>query len=284
MAGTTSTSRTTSTRLFSRKDYFALVFLIVVIAIGQFIFFVKLTPKLLPAEVLHQSFYIVLLPWALICAIFLFAGLESYARVTYKDMNTGIRLGGPAAVFFLVLVGSWFVPRTDTFDLTIRPHGPGQPLITTGKIRVEFGNFGPVQDLNNNGEADFKGIAFKFWGTSVRILPIVTGYREEYQQVLIDKAAIDLNLQQAPAPETILRGRIVPIPQRSDILVFVQGEIKAESPDSKGRFAFTVHKKVDDLVRVTVCRDGKAVYDEYQRLREEELEIHIHRPNIACAL
>lgn len=143
------------------------------IGIGLLIPFVAFTPRLLPADILNQFFYIVLIVWGLVCALVLFGVMRSYAHLTYKTFGIAIELGGPAAFAALVVVGGfWLVPRTDTFHLTIRPHGLGAPLIASGRVRMELGSLSPyTSDINSNGEADFKGIPRKFFGARVKVLP-----------------------------------------------------------------------------------------------------------------
>ena len=267
----------------SGKDYALIAAAMIGIGVGLLILFVLLAPKLLPADILNQFFYIVLIVWGLVCALVLFGVLKSYARVTYKHLGGAVELGGPAAFAALVVVGGfWLVPRTDTFTLTLRPHGPGTPVVTSGKIRVEFGSRSPdTSDINSNGEAVIKSIPHKFWGTTVKVLPQVVGYKEEYQSVLIDKDAIDLNLMKA---ETILKGKIKPPPVAGQVIrILVQDEDGEKTPDSYGRFQFVVHKKLGDSVRVNVCADGRRIYDDVVTLVEDEVAIPTRKPDVSCS-
>lgn len=242
------------------------------------------TPILLRADILNQFFYVVLIVWGLGSAGMLFGVMKSYALFTHKHVDTAIELGGPAAFAALVVLGGfWLVPRTDTFDLTIRPHGQGAPLITSGTIRVEFGNYAPEQTVNANGEADFKGVPHKFRGAHVRILPIIEGYKEEYQSVLIDRDAIDLNLTTAPPPETLIKGRIIPPPAKALVAsVYIAGEDGSQTPDRNGRFQAVVHRKVGERVRVTVCANNQRIYDDYQTIGQDEIQVYTRKPDMAC--
>jgi hypothetical protein len=269
----------------SGRDYAVVSFVMVALGIALLLLFVGLAPRMVPANILNQFFYIVLIVWGVICAIVLFGVLRSYAHLTYKYVGGVVELGGPAVFAALVVVGGFvLVPRTDTFDLTVRPYGPGAPIITSGKIRVEFGNFAPIQEINQNGEADFKGVSQKFRGATVKILPQIDGYEEQYQPAILDKDAIDLLLVKAPPPQSILKGKIVPTPAKGQIVrVLVQGEDGEEEPDSYGRFKFAVHKRLGERVRVNVCANGRRIYDDYQTLIEEEVEITTRRPDVQCS-
>jgi hypothetical protein len=266
----------------SAKDYALIAAVMMGIGIGLLVLFVLFAPRLVPANTLNQFFYIVLIVWGLVCALVLFGVMKSYAHLTYKSVGSVVELGGPAAFAALVVVGGfWLVPRTDTFHVTIRPHGPSAPRITSGKISMELGSISPNSDINSNGEADFKDISRKFWGAKVKVLPQVHGYKEGYQTVVLDKDAIDLNL--VPA-ETVLKGKIVPAPRKGQMVkVLVQGEDGEKTPDGYGRFEFLVHKDLGEQVRVDVCTDGQRVYDDYVALMKDEVNIPTRKPDVPCS-
>lgn len=245
------------------------------------VLFVAFAPRLVPANILDQFFYIVLILWGLVGAIVLFGVMRSYAHVTYKHVGGVVEIGGPAAFAVLVVAGGfWLVPRPDTFDLTIRPHGTDSPLIIAGRIRIEFDRLSFTQNINN-GEADFKGIPHKFWGTTAQVLPLVDGFSEKYQTLVINKNALDLNLVKAALPETLFRGRLKPVPFKQQVVrILVEGEEGA--PDAFGRFQIPVRKKLEQRVRVEVCADGRSIYDDYKILVEGEVEIPTHAPHLRC--
>ena len=265
----------------SGKDYAGIAILMLVIGIGLLILFVLFAPRLVPADVLGQFFYIVLLVFGLVCALVLAGAMNSYARVTHTSPNGVVEVGGPAAVALLVVVGGFLlVPRSDTFDLTIRPHAPDKPLITSGKIRVELGNSAPTQEINSNGEADFKGVPHKYRGATVRVLPLVEGYKQEYQTKVISGDALDLDLVK---PETMLSAKLVPSPaQAQRVKVLIESEPGEQVPDRYGRFQALVHKNVTDKVRITVCSNGRSIFNDYVTLAADEIEIPTHKPGVRC--
>jgi hypothetical protein len=281
----TATPPVTASADLSGKDYAIVAAVMIVIGIGLLVLFVLFAPRLVPADILNQFFYIVLIVWGLVCALVLFGVIKSYARVTYKHLGGAIELGGPAAFAALVVVGGfWLVPRTDTFTLTLRPHGPGAPVITSGNIRVELGSLSPyTSDINSNGEAVFKAIPHKFWGATVKVLPQVDGYKDDYQTVVLDKDAIDLNLEKALPVETILKGKIKPAPGKGQVVrILVQGENGEGAPDAYGRFQFLVHKKPGETIRINVCSDGRRIYDDYVTVVEDEVLIPTREPDVPC--
>ena len=269
----------------SRRDQLVITFSLVVVGVGLLVLFGLLAPKLMAADILDKFFYMVAVVWGLVCALVLFGVVKSYAHVTHKSAGLAIEIGGPAAFAALVIVAAfWIVPRNDTFNLTVRPHGPNQPLITSGTVRVEFGNFASTQVVNLNGEADFKGIPHKYRGAKVRILPEVDGYLEKYQELFLAKDAIDLNLTKAPPLEVTLRGRLTPVPSGARaVRVLVEGEDGESLPDRFGRFRTIVHKKIGEMVGINVCASGRSIYNNYVTVSEDEIEIPVHAPDSICS-
>jgi hypothetical protein len=243
---------------------------------------VVLAPRLMHGGALEKFYYIVLLVWGLISAVVLFGVVRSYAHITYRQPTGGIvvELGGSAAFAALVVICGYLLVPGGPFNLTVRPHGPGAPLIKSGRIRVEFGASAPTIDVNENGEADFKGIPHNFLGATVRVLPLIDGYKREYQEKTITGDVLDLDLD---LPETLLKGRVFPMPIGKHIVttVLAEGEFAKPVPvDEYGRFQMIVRKNPDDSVRLTVCADGWRVYDDLQPVGNPQL--HLRKCDRPC--
>ena len=252
----------------SAKTYAWIALVAGLIGASLLLFYVFQVPRLIEGGIQNQVFYLLLFPWALSCATALFGAMRSYARLTYKQLGTALELGGPVVLFCLVVVGGFkLVPRVETFDLTVRAHAADEPVITSGKITIDFDNLRRTEPINSIGEANFKGIAHKFWGLSLDVLPQVQGYIETVQKVPIKSNVIDLRLDRAPPPQTLLSGIVSPAPgkhQQTKILIVGQ---KAEAvPDEYGRFEVLVNGRDGERVRVRVYTDGNMVYDDYQVL------------------
>jgi len=265
----------------SGRDYAvaaAVMIVVGVVLLAGFIFFAQ---RLVPADLFEKFYYIVVLVFGMVCALVLFGVMKSYTRVTYKSGGGMVELGGPVAVAALVVVGGfWLVPHSDTFDLTIRPHGAGEQMIKRGKIRVEFGNYAPIQEVNSNGEADFKGVPHKYRGASVQVLPMIDGYKQEYQTKTIDADSMNLDLAN---PETMLKGKLVPAPPKGQkVEILIESEPGEQVPDGYGRFQALVHKNLGDRVRITVCANGRSVFDDFELLSPDELVIPTRKPGARC--
>src|SRR5215470_11257905 len=108
----------------SASTYAMIALVGLVLGLGLLFFYVYQVPRLVESGSQSQVYYLLLIPWALACAAFLFGAMRSYARFTHKHLGNALELGGPVVLFGLVLVGGFkMVPAApQTFDLTVRAH------------------------------------------------------------------------------------------------------------------------------------------------------------------
>jgi hypothetical protein len=237
------------------------------LAIALLLFYVYQVPKLVLAGVKGQLFYLLLLPWALLWAGFLYSGLKGYARVTHGHFTMLFQVGGPVLIFFLAFVGGFYlIPQGQTFDLTIRPIGPHGAL-QNGKVDLDLGGTRRVAPVGSNGEATFKRVPQSFWGSTAGILIEVEGYEATYQHYAINRSAIEVPVEPAQSHVTILSGTVFPVPgKQQSVEISVVGQDVKTKPDASGAFLMQVAGQEGDRIRLIVSVDGKVVYDEYQIL------------------
>jgi hypothetical protein len=266
------------------KDYVVMAFVMLGVGAVLLICFVLFAPRMMPTEILTQFYYVVLVVWGLVCALVLFGVMKSYARLKYKSLGGAIELGGPAAFAALVVLGGfWLAPTNDSFVLTIRPHGAHSALIASGMIRVEAGNKTYVEKIDENGEVHIIDLSKKFLGATVKVLPEVDGYEQQYQAVRLSGDTIDLLLTEEPPPETVLTGIVLYQPGRGNAAkLFLRDESTVATVDADGRFRVVVHKKLGERVRVSVCTGGLRVYDDYVYLTGNGVEITARKPDVPC--
>jgi hypothetical protein len=227
----------------------------------------RASPKVIVYGVQGQVFYLLLIPWALSCAAFLFGAMKSYARLTYKHVGNFLELGGPVVLFFLVLLGGFRLvpPAPETFDLAVRAHSKDSPLLTSGQITLDLPGL-PHADIGPDGEANFKGISARLRGTPIRVLAHVDGYEQKWLVPNVKGNVFDVELDTAH-PITVLRGSLVPPPGTAEtIKILVDGQEGETSPDEIGRFKLDVSGKAGDRIRLRVYNGEKLVYDDYQVL------------------
>jgi len=242
-----------------------------IIGIGLLFFYVYEVPRLVESGVQNQVLYLLLIPWALASAAFLFGAMRSYARFTHRHLGSVLELGGPVVLFCLVVVGGFkLVPQpAESFDLTVRAHSADGrvPIITSGKITLELENTRRTEDIGPGGEANFKGIPAKFKGTTVRLLPEADAYKLAWQQRKLLSNTLDLALEKADQPVTHLIGSIVPPPDDwKKIGLTVDSQSSEGKVDELGRFDFPVNGRPSDRIRLKIYAGSKLLYDDFQTL------------------
>src|SRR5262245_57607665 len=90
--------KTVTKQQLSAMAYAVIALLGLVFALGFTYFYIQKVPTLVESGAQGQIFYLLLLPWALSCAAFLFGALRSYALLTYKHLGTLLELGGPVVL------------------------------------------------------------------------------------------------------------------------------------------------------------------------------------------
>jgi hypothetical protein len=236
-----------------------------VLGIGLLLFYINEVPRLVETSSQNQVYYLLLIPWALVCAAFLFGAMRSYGRITHRHFGNALELGGPVVLFCLVLAGGFkLVPDApQTFDLTVRAHSQDDKAkITEGRVTIEFDADSRTQPFNSIGEADFKSILPKFQGATLRILAEVPGYEEKWQQHKLHGNVLELPLVRATRPVSHLIGSIVPPPVNWKVLrVIVDGQPGEGKVDELGRFDLEVNGKDGDRIRLRVYAGRKLIFD-----------------------
>jgi hypothetical protein len=252
---------------------YALIALVgLIFAVGFSLFYIYRVPQLVESGAQGQIFYLLLIPWALSCAAFLFGAMRSYARFTYKHLGSFLELGGPVVVFCLVLVGGFkLVPRPpETFDLAVRAAGDDNPLITSGQVTLELPGL-PHANIGPDGEANFKGVSARFRGVPIRVLAKVEGYEDGWLTPTLEGDVLKVKLRRAH-PVTAQPIRLIPPPIGKNVKISVGGEQVETSFDEVGWAKFNAKGRPGDRVLVEVFVDGNRVDSNY-RVLGGEIEI-----------
>ena len=237
---------------------------------GILLFFVYKVPSLVASGVQNQIFYILLVPWALCCAAFLFGALRSAAFFTGKHLGNKLELGGPVVLFCLVLIGGFkLVPQIDAFDLTVRTHPVGNQsgIIGSGDITIDLENVRRTEALGTNGEANFKGIPGKLKGAKVDVMPRVEGFDQSWQKLQITGSVLEISLRPMATETLVLRGTLLPVPKNTEnVRVLVDGQNGEAKVDTFGRFDLPVQGRNGERVRLRVYSGSTIIYDNYETL------------------
>jgi hypothetical protein len=240
-------------------------------AIGLLMFYVYQVPRMAQSGVQNQVFYILLLPWGLCCAAFLFGAMRSIARFTHKKMGSGLELGGPVVLFCLVVGGGFkLVPSAaESFDLTVRPHSAAEAIISTGKIMIDLGTDRRSENVASNGEANFKGIPAKFKTAPVKVLAQIDDrkYKQQWQEYKLSGSMLDLPLEPAAEAKSHLSGTIIPPPEDwAKLRVTVEGQAAEAKVDELGRFDVSVSGRDNDEVHLLIYSGQKLVASEFAHI------------------
>src|SRR5690606_6907036 len=237
-------------------------FLVTLVSAALFIAFADRISFIPPA-----AYYILLMPLGAAAAAFLFGAMRSYAKYSGKVVYGTLELGGPVVVFALVVVGGYYVASAqDTFDLTVRVHGPEGPaqIIRQGSITAHFDGNALREEIDSDGQARFLQIPARFRAQPVTILPDVAGFRAA------DAGPFDippngvgvLPLERVPDSTTV-RGTVLDRDGRTVAgarLSFRHGLATATSNDV-GEFTVTLPAAAGERLPLIITLDGQVVYD-----------------------
>lgn len=162
---------------------------------------------------LGSAYYLVLIPFGLCAAAFLFGALRSFASYSGKHLGGILELGGPVVGFTLVLIlGFQLGPpaANGTFDLTVFVYGEAGPsdlvLRNLGRVYLRLGNNIRNEPIGHDGQAEFKQVPTAFRSASVDAWVNAPGYDNKLRPISIDGnvAKLVLNYQ-----DVVLEGRVV---------------------------------------------------------------------------
>lgn len=213
-----------------------------------------------------QIFYLLLIPWALSSAAFLFGAMKSYARFTYRHLGNFLELGGPVVLFCLVLLGGFKLvpPAPETFDLAVRASSADTPLITSGQITLDLPGL-PHTDIGPDGEANFKGLSAKVRGKPVRVLAKVDGYEEEWLTPTLEDSVLNVKLRRTH-PVTVQSIRLIPPPNGKVVKITVGDQNVETSFNELGEAKFNVSGRPGDRLPVEVFINGERIDSNYRVL------------------
>jgi hypothetical protein len=255
--------------------YAAIALVGLLLALSFTFFYVHQVPKLVEGGTQGQVFYLLLIPWALSSAAFLFGAMRSYAHFTHRPLGSVLELGGPVVLFCLVLLGGFKLvpPAPETFDLAVRAHSADTPLITSGQITLELPGL-PHANIGLDGEANFKGMSAKLKGKPIKVLAKVEGYEEKWLTPEVDGNILTVQLERAH-PVFSQKATLVPPPVKGKaVQIRVDGQKIDAGIDELGGFTFTTSGKVGDRVLVEVFVNQELTSSGYYVLGTLPINIH----------
>jgi hypothetical protein len=158
-----------------------------IMGIVLLLFFVYKANDLMASGISKMVFYVLLIPLGLSASGFLFGAMRSYAVFSGNALGGVFELGGPAALFALVIIGGFkLVPENAPFDVTIFVHGSGGKqdvvLSTVGKVVMDINSDRRESQIIGNGSATFKNISAEFRNKTVPVSIVAEGFELAHKQ------------------------------------------------------------------------------------------------------
>jgi hypothetical protein len=229
---------------WSRIVPFAIVSLVGFVS-GAGLLFLLLKSRATPLE--PSLYYLVLIPFALSTAAFLFGALSSYAFYKGKVLNGTIRLGGPIVGFALVMIGGFVLPPRHDFDITVFVRGKEAKdlvLQRIGRVYLQLGADLRHEEIDDKGQVTFKNISSEFHNKSVLVWVEAADYESDTNVTHeLDQPILTLTVHKKPG---MVKGKTVEVAADGTLLsisnatVRVAGTDLRASTDSSGQFVLFI--------------------------------------------
>lgn len=272
-------NKSSSNQPLPAMAYVAIALVGLLLALGFTFFYVYQVPKLLEGGAQGQVFYLLLIPWALSSAAFLFGAMRAQAHFTHRQRGSFLELGGPVVLFCLVLLGGFKLvpPGPETFDFAVRAYSADSPLITSGQITLELPGL-PHANIGQDGEANFKGMPAKLKGNAIRVLPQVEGYEEKWLTPVAEGNVLTVELERVH-PTFAQKATLIPPPVKGKtVQIRVDGQKIDAVPDELGGFTFIASGKPGDRVLVEVFVNHELSSSGYYVLGTHAINLHCGAP------
>jgi hypothetical protein len=210
-----------SNRLREKVIYAVIGLAAFLCGVGLLLIFIFMADELGSTGIINKVYYILLFPFALTVAVFLFKLLSSTASFRGKVLGGTLKLGGPIVLFCLVVVGGFYlVPNDSPFDFTIfLQNEDGKTVLKErGKLKLRLDSDTRLAYIDKDGSATYKRIPKEFKHRAVSVEIEADGWWFSNHKVSIP---------------FVLKGNSMPlIIERDDSLAVISGFIM----DSAGNF------------------------------------------------
>lgn len=172
------------------------------ISIVLLVLYVRWVPWLIQSGVESRVFYLLLIPFGLFAAIFMFGVMNSYATYAGKVFTGSLHLGGPVAALVLaVLGGIYFTNAADTFSTTVRLTDQQGNIIPYGKVILRIGPDMRSALVASNGQTTFQEIPRKYENARADFRVDCPGYQISTQTPDTLARVVTLKLSRVPGAD-----------------------------------------------------------------------------------
>lgn len=210
------------------------------------------------------NYYITLVVVAFGSALALFALQKSFASFESTSQYGTLKLGGPVVVFFLVIIGGYYLPKNN-FDLTINVYDSKTGAITSGAIVLSLDDKKEERILDNNGQATFKKILSEYRDKTASIEPKIKNYPATAIEVLIPNKdnVITITLDRN-VDSTLIHGTVIDNKNKlvkDATLSFMGGKVKAVL-DANGTYEVVLPVSEGTESSVIILINDSIVYND----------------------
>ena len=185
-----------------------------------------------------KVYYVLLIPLSLGAAAFLFGCLRSYASFSGQIFGGAVELGGPAALFMIVIFGGFYLVNTpETFDFSVRVHGiQGRfEFVSNATVMLDLHRDLKTKFTNAQGEVTFKEIPPSYLGSTHTISVKARGYSSVSKDFPLGRERVYVQLEKSSqAKDECIESKKLENLMRDQRDLFAQGyfELAANSADS----------------------------------------------------
>jgi hypothetical protein len=248
----------------SAAKYVTVTLVGLLLGIGMLVLYLFELPRL-PFEVQPQVFFVLLIPFALSAAAFLFGAMNSFADLFLEDQQGAqkrtLSMKGPVVLFGLILIGGLkLIPsESATFDLTVRAvRSDGTPVMPIGDLTIDYQGPRQTAQFDEHGEARFYGLDHAKCAEGVRFAANIRGYSVKPELVRVKGNSISLTLESKAAVlhTWVRRGKGDPV---SGAIVTVDSLPGAATTKPNGEFSFEVPGGDDRVHTVHISYGGHVI-------------------------
>lgn len=227
-------------------------------------------------------FYIVLIPFGLVVAGFLFGALKSYAKASGKNMHGTLELGGPVVVFVLLLYGGVYFQnnfnKSSSFSLHLYFYGDQQKAskLNEGDVRIITNGSPVTRSLNSEGSISIS-LSSDQRGKKIMLDPFISGYKQNQIETKIPEESDVLDVILEPATySTKVSGYVFDkegqIPKGNLFLEWAGIKVPI---DESGKYSLDLPYAIGTVKNLKIFQDSKMVYNIDQAIQEGQFDIRI---------
>lgn len=200
--------------------------------------------------------------------------MKSTAVARGKVLNWKVELGGPAAIFFVVLILGFRLvpPAPDTFDMTVFVHGTkGRHdivlkivLKSEGEVMIDLDGNRRIEKIGKKGDAYFPGIPAKFLNRQVPVSVNAPGIKHAAQHIKLNKE-IYVEVEKLP-------------PSDFDTTIFLHGSKHQHDVILKNKGKLTVYLG-NSYETKEIGERGEAYFTIPEEFKDQEVPIALDAEN-----